>query len=101
MIKTLIECDIYDGYVDDVWDSLTEICTDLIDRYGKIVKWGYFGRWDGPSYGGSIIEDMSTLRGHICQDFCVDMTFRLEYTDEEITEAPFQPYCNPTTFKIP
>lgn len=75
---------------DDEW--LSHFCKNLIFRYGKIAKYGFFGRWDGPEYGGSIIDDWRQLKGHITQDFTVSMDWRLEFIHEKTKEVPLQRY---------
>lgn len=100
MHVTLIEYNQGDD-TDIVWDRLTEICEELLKENKRFTKWGFFGTWCGPEYGGSFIDSVQYLRGHICQDFTVDMSFSLEYTDEGCTEMPTQRYCAATPIGIP
>ena len=86
---------------DLAWDRLTEICEELLKENKRFTKWGFFGSWCGPEYGGSFIDSVEYLRGHICQDFSVRMGFTLEYTDCDTIIAPTQRYCEPTSISIP
>ena len=101
MAKKLIEYDDGESDADFVWDELTEICEDIMKNHKKVVKWGFFGTWNGAEPGGSIITDMKTLRGHICQDFSRPMSFSLEYADEGEVIEPMQRYCSSTKLEIP
>lgn len=86
---------------DIAWDRLTEICEELLKNNGAFTKWGFFGTWMGPEYGGSFLKDLQNLRGHICQDFTIPLSFSLEYVDEGCTEMPAQRYCGATPLGIP
>lgn len=86
---------------DIVFDRLTEICEVLLKNNGAFTKWGFFGTWCGPEYGGDIIKDLKWLRGHICQDFSFPFSWSLEYTDEIRAEKPMQRYCEATGLIIP
>lgn len=101
MARKLIEYDDGESDADFVWDMLTELCEEIMEKHPKIVKWGFFGTWNGPEYGGSIITNVETLRGHICQDFSRPMSFSLEYADEDEVIEPTQRYCSPTKLEIP
>lgn len=83
------------------WDNLTDICNEIIAKNKKLTKWGFFGTWCGPEYGGSFIETLQFLRGHICQDFTIPISFELSYTDCDTIIAPTQRYCEPTSISIP
>ena len=78
----------------DEWDDewLEQLCKRLILMYGKIAKYGFFGSWSGPEYGGSIIDDWRTLKGHITQDFSFPLDWSLEFIHEKTTEVPIQRY---------
>ena len=100
MITKIME---YNDDTDEVsmaWDFLTDVCQKIAND-GEVAKYGYFGSWNGPEYGGSIIDTPELLRGHICQDFSVPMSFTLEYTDEDTEINPTQRYCSSTPLKIP
>lgn len=96
----------YDNDMPDDWDglmddALTRICENIIQKYGTIAKYGFFGAWDGPRYGGSLISDAKELRGHICQDFTVNMSWELAYACESENVEEIQRYCSPTMLAIP
>ena len=103
MFKTLFEYDDDEPCdLDLVFDRLTEVCEDLLKKNKKgFTKWGFFGTWCGPEYGGSFLQDLKNLRGHICQDFSVPMSFSLKYTDEDAVVCPLQRYCAPTSITVP
>lgn len=89
----------YDESLGDDWEEwddewLSHLCKNLIFRYGKIAKYGFRGRWDGPNYGGSIIDDWKTLKGHITQDFSFPLDWRLEFIHEKTDEVPIQRYAS-------
>ena len=86
---------------ESAWDELTYICKTLIENNKKFTKWGFFGTWNGPEFGGSFIDSLKYLRGHICQDFTVQMGFALEYTDEDVKVEPTQRYCGSTALSVP
>lgn len=86
---------------DLAWERLTELCEDILRENKKLTKWGYFGTWCGPEYGGSFIDDLKNLRGHICQDFTIPMSYELSYTDCDTIIAPTQRYCESTSISIP
>jgi len=100
MRKMLIEYN-QDEDTDIVYERLTEICEELLKNNKILTKWGFFGTWMGPEYGGDIIKDLKWLRGHICQDFSFPFSWSLEYTDEGCTEMPAQRYCAATPLGIP
>ena len=77
-----------------------EICTDIIAEYGTVVKYGYFGAWDGPQYGGSFIDTPELLFGHITQDFCVPMDIELLYADKDESVSEIQRYCSMTPMDV-
>jgi len=93
--------DMPEDWDDSMTDALTRICEKLIEKYGTIAKYGFFGTWDGPRYGGSLIDDAKELRGHICQDFTVNMSWELVYAGEQENIEEIQRYCSPTLLAIP
>ena len=101
MISKIVEYNDTEDECQMVWDRLTEICEDIFKKMDKVVKWGFFGTWNGPQFGGSFITTPEVLRGHICQDFTRPMSFELSYTDEEIEVEPTQRYYGSTALKIP
>lgn len=100
MLTTLLE---YSPCEDSdlAWEELTSICEDLLKKNKKLTKWGFFGTWCGPEYGGDFLADLNNLRGHICQDFERPLSFSLEYTDSDVLLTPTQRYCEPTTIGVP
>lgn len=101
MTKTLF---MYDPYSSDdnelAIDHLHETCTNIIEEYGTVVKYGFFGAWDGPKYGGSFITTAKDLFGHITQDFTVPMTIELKYIDEDDSIAEIQRYAHMTSLDM-
>lgn len=96
---------IYDVH-DDIWteemqESLADMCKNLILKYGAVAKYGFFGSWDGPEYGGSVINLSRTLMGHITQDFAVPMSWDLSYAEKQETIKEQQRYCDSTELTIP
>ena len=94
----------YDPYSSDdndlAIDNLHEMCTNIINEYGTVVKYGFFGAWDGPKYGGSFITTAKDLFGHITQDFTVPMTIELKYIDEDDCVAEIQRYAHMTSLDV-
>lgn len=94
----------YDPYLDkdyeDEIEHLHEICMNIIAEYGTVVKYGFFGAWDGPKYGGSFISDPKILFGHITQDFTVPMAIELRYIDEDDSVAEIQRYSHMTSLDV-
>lgn len=93
--------DMPDDWDDSMTDALTRICENIIQKYGTIAKYGFFGTWDGPMYGGTLIDDSKLLRGHICQDFMLSMSFELAYFDKEEVVGTMQRYSPTTVFTVP
>lgn len=99
----------YDPYLADedidlvemATDDLFEICKRLIDEYKTVVKYGFFGAWDGPKFGGAFITDPKILYGHITQEFRVPMYIELMYTDKDDTVSEIQRYCGSTELEVP
>ena len=81
-MKKIWSCDSFSGEEVDT-EYLREICVDVLAEYRRVVKYGFFGAWDGPRFGGSVIDDPAILFGHITQDFSVPMVIELMYADEE------------------
>ena len=99
MMRILSKYDCYEEYDESDFDRLHEICTNVISEYGAVAKYGFFGRWTGPDYGGSIITDPDTLYGHITQDFSILMSFEFGVIeDEEEMLSEIQRYCE---FPVP
>ena len=94
----------YDSYLEEDYDNeiehLHEICTNIIAEYGTVVKYGFFGAWDGPKYGGSFIDTPELLFGHITQDFTVPMAIELKYIDEDDSIAEIQRYSHMTSLDV-
>ena len=91
---------------DGVWtelmdDYLHQICSGLILKYGTIAKYGFFGAWDGPKGGGSLITSTKDLYGHITQDFSIPMSWDLSYADESERMEELQRYSYPVPIDIP
>ena len=96
----------YDDDEKDGWDEfkkeyLTDMCKNLIFKYGTIAKYGFFGAWNGPQGGGSLITDAKTLYGHITQDFSMQMSWDLSYVDKAMRMQEIQRYSYPVPIDVP
>ncbi len=101
MSETLFEYDSYDDMDKDLEiERLHEMCTNIIAEYGHVAKYGFFGAWDGPKYGGSFIDTPEVLFGHITQDFTVPMVIELKYIDEDDSVAEIQRYSHMTSLDV-
>lgn len=97
MMRILSEYDCYEDHDESDFDHLHEICTNIIAEYGAVAKYGFFGAWDGPVYGGSIITDPDTLYGHITQEFSVITSFEFGFVDDDGGMLwEIQRYCTST-----
>ena len=101
-MKKIFGYDPYDEYdCTDMVEDLRSMCEKIMDIYGCVAKYGYFGAWDGPKYGGSFISTAKDLFGHITQDFTVPMDIELYFTDENMKMAELQRYSSVTPLDIP
>lgn len=103
MMQPLIH---YDDDDPDGWamyqdEWLDDFCNNLIKKYGTIAKYGFFGGWDGPQFGGSLLTGAKILKGHITQDFRVRMSWDLSYIEEPEEVREIQRYCTPTMLTVP
>lgn len=99
-MKKILEFDTYDNEESVAFD-LRQWCSRMIGEYPVIAKYGSFGMWNGPVYGGTLITTEKDLFGHICQDFSVNMNVALLFTEEKDTVESIQRYCPSYHMEIP
>ena len=82
-------------------EYLHDLCERIMDRHQQVVKYGFFGAWDGPVWGGSLLTYPRALYGHVSQEFTVNMSIKLCYTEENETVRELQRYCDSTPVTVP